>query len=1132
MHHLTCKNASADSHEQKITFAGKKASLGLIVKVPSAFGKRHKTSGKFYLSRRSRALKRETIKNMVAERDGLPPFDESVDQSSPTTTGTVKRRRSRAIVSCLYCRERRLKCNQARPKCNSCESRNLDACLYFEDTTPERIAVERAKIRSRKMKVTKNRKNLSTVPDNVMENSSFMNRILPPPSSSDSVQGHQSFANVPKDYSRDGNSLMVQAPTRNFDMQSSNIEPIIPKINSNNSSLHQRQSEYYRHKNQLLGNSKLTFNKLQSQHNPLQIRMAEKEIYSHSVNLFSNKPKPLSPGLSPPTSQSVPIVTDSLATTVHPNHSDNLAQDFSTTEAHLQAQNLASSGNTLSNSTFQTHFEPQIDQPTSFGNLGPTSNHNLPTETIAPDLPHENLDQMSSLKVNDHPDASRGFGVPHSANTSQHCTLKDTTLSCASGQDLGNTCGLEKSAGTSPSLAAPEREEKCSYVHPFTLGFAQSVEPVNPLRQYTIVLVTEKAACMVGATSVICLFKNSKCMEENKSIWDAFRVTCEQSSKGDPNGLDGVFKERHVLLRDRGSSLLQEIVATLPSYSSFKKTLFSYFQTAYHSLTNFIEEKAVVQLFEDLVEVDLETDRITSLNVDDRTNFFSVGVILLLYKIVKGHTVDHDCFTEFFCYIRGITSGLTFSLHRIQFLLLNYFQTQFDPLRGAHTRSVHLIAESLGSMTDMLGLRTGAQKYYKDKLEHVGLIHTLQNIWYWSLYADVLNSFENGKSLNVSYGSFDEEELNTLEAGRIGKLKRFLYLARKIIFDLNKPRGIPDIEGMLIQVDKYLNVELHSLETYCDAEHLEKVDLFDYVVLTPLIALKICLWYLQLKVFKADEVVHKNKLFRILVTSFKMITALSTHCSYLKSSSSGISSEWTVGESATNISFWLKKPLTFRALITLFDLMYERGKADRKVTRRNLKKRKNLIMENLVDFERPEAEVDYTNNQYSSSDMFIKYTELMNEYYSALKDHLEVKLEKPYGSYSFRAVELHIRSIFISAMENSANTNQGRLAEGKSDQAKNKNHSSSNNHYHDQNDNKKALNSRNEINDSQISQTDTNAERANNIYSYLDPPAAEQARQNNMWDYNPTANGVNETIPDQDLFSLDFDFSKFLSPLL
>ncbi|KAL6942072.1 hypothetical protein ACO0QE_003238 [Hanseniaspora vineae] len=930
---------------------------------------------------------------MLGENDNLPPPNEGAAQSSFKATKAVKRKRSRAIVSCLYCRERRLKCDQARPKCNSCESRNLDACFYFEEATPELIASERAKIRARKTKITKSRKTLATVPNNVLESSSFINRILPPPSNSDPLQGSQIFSNVSKEYSRDGSSLMVQAQRRNYAMQSSLIEPIVPQMNSNESEnssfLHEHQNQLPK-QNQLSESSEMAPTNSHTRNDPLQNKTADKEFYFHSINLFSNKKTPTSLGGSSPAYQRVPMAIDSSVTTVDPIHSDPLAQDISTKKAQIHAQSLGFSAHQLGNSTLIRDSDTALNQ-------------NLFTEKTAQHFPRKALDEPSTLEANDHDDASRDIGLSNTANTSQASISKDTATSCASDHDLVNSCNLDNSNGTSLTSVAPQEEGKCPYIHPFTLDFAQSVEPVNPLRQYTIVFATEKAACMVGATSSICLFKKSEFMEENKAIWDAFRVSCEQSSRGDPNGLDGVFKERYVLLRDRGSSLMQEIVATLPSFSSFKKTLFLYFQTAYHSFTNVIDEKTVRHLLEDFVEVDNETDCIISLNVDDRTNFFSVGIILLLYKIVKGCDVDDDCFTEFFCYIRGITSGLTFSLHRIQFLLLNYFQRQFDPKRGAHAGSVHLLAESLGSMTDMLGFRAGVQKHYKDKFEHVGLIFTLQSIWYWSLYADVLNSFENGKSLTVSYGSFDEEELHSLESGRVGKLKRFLVLSRKILFDLNKPRGIPDIEGMLMQIDNYLSSELHPLKVYCAKESLNEVDIFDYVVLAPLIAMKISLWYLQIRAFKNDEAVHKNKLFRTLVTSFKMITALSAHCSHLQASFSGVSSQWNTAEAATNIAFWLKKPLAFRSLITLFDLMYERGKTDQKVKRGNGKYKKNLAMENLLDFEKLDAEIDCTNVQYSSSDMFGKYTELVDDYYGAIKNHLEVRLANPYGSYGFKA---------------------------------------------------------------------------------------------------------------------------------
>ena len=48
----------------------------------------------------------------------------------------VKRRRRKPIKSCTFCRQRKLKCDQKRPICSSCKSRNLYNCTYSVMLSP------------------------------------------------------------------------------------------------------------------------------------------------------------------------------------------------------------------------------------------------------------------------------------------------------------------------------------------------------------------------------------------------------------------------------------------------------------------------------------------------------------------------------------------------------------------------------------------------------------------------------------------------------------------------------------------------------------------------------------------------------------------------------------------------------------------------------------------------------------------------------------------------------------------------------------------------------------------------------------------------------------------------------------
>lgn len=94
--------------------------------------------------------------------------------------GTVKKvkRRRKPIKSCTFCRQRKLKCDQKKPVCSSCKSRNLYNCTYptISSFTPKKIA-NSIEIINSSNNADENNNNISSLPSSSMNINELLSKV-------------------------------------------------------------------------------------------------------------------------------------------------------------------------------------------------------------------------------------------------------------------------------------------------------------------------------------------------------------------------------------------------------------------------------------------------------------------------------------------------------------------------------------------------------------------------------------------------------------------------------------------------------------------------------------------------------------------------------------------------------------------------------------------------------------------------------------------------------------------------------------------------------------------------------------------------------------------------------------------
>lgn len=787
-------------------------------------------------------------------------------ENSESTNPGEKRKRYRQIVSCKSCKSKRVKCEQetdatiinslnykvnddSKQPCKRCISKNIQ-CEYFEKIVPPS--------KKKTPKRPYNRKKFNT------EGSDAHNTALVGTPGNIGTQINndtQNNVNVPN-YINSIKQTMSFAPFNNAPLENRNTLSSIPplelpsvgELQNNASGLNASMSHFSSEANNVMANKNKSNNPLKD----LADIVADDVKNNGLGNGIGNKST--SSKMAAYTSPNIGPMLSNMA-------GPFMNQVFFPKNSPMTERILTSNTANKNNSIFgNTKRAPSIAGSPNNLNFLPRLQNFSSNSFMCNEKPYSPMESSHTLKAQNHmsPEpigSQKGKGMfmnsPRPLEGTIH-PLKNLTPGST------NIIGLEHLKNTSVTKPSPTFKEKY-YTTPLNDG--SMVE--NPIRKLDMHHIHNESVFTCSAISVRPWFEESKLVQKHKVLFDHLQEKShEQRNKQNDHGIGNIKKDRLLILtslgqNDQFGNVWDRIVSILPPMDDFRECIKTFFNSNLHMHVRVVDRVSISKTLDKYFEVETITDKtpddditktnktsykiIKKIKLDQADNFFNVGIVLQIYRIVMGKNIseeEDDLFRLMEIFLNGLSSGFIWSFTKLQFSILCYLQRHIDLTMSDFGFNFKVISEQIASTCLKIGLNKGLKNFFGKDCELPEW--TLKNLYMWSMYFDMMHALEAGCALVIPYDPIIEAvELNDSERGRDGLLRRFIFLGRKIINALYEPYGIPDFDGMLAKVKEFENLEFISLDNYCNISMIDNIDIFDYSVLEPLMDLKLTIHMLK-----------------------------------------------------------------------------------------------------------------------------------------------------------------------------------------------------------------------------------------------------------------------------------------------
>ena len=402
----------------------------------------------------------------------------------------------------------------------------------------------------------------------------------------------------------------------------------------------------------------------------------------------------------------------------------------------------------------------------------------------------------------------------------------------------------------------------------FAFPTSQLIE--NPIRKLDLHSIQNEAVFSCSAISVRPWFEQSKLVKKHKALFDNLKEKShERRDKENGSGIGSIKKDRMLLLNNIGAggkTLWDEIAKILPPMHVLREIIVTYFNSNLHFYIRILDRVSTFGILDKYFEVENQedeeknsqsnmdskdpselNDKILGFKISPSDNFFNIGIVFQIYRIVMAKQLtetEDDLFRQMEISLNGLSSGYIWSFSKLQFSLLCYMQRHLNLELSDFGFNFKILAEHIASSCLKTGLNKGVHKFITANNKIPEWI--LRNLYLWAHYFDLIHALEGGSPLIIPFDPIvEEQELKCSERGRDGLIRRFLLLGRKILNALYEPYGRPDIEGMLEKIDEFERLELLPMSSYCNLSTINNVDLFDYLILIPLMNIKLTLHMLR-----------------------------------------------------------------------------------------------------------------------------------------------------------------------------------------------------------------------------------------------------------------------------------------------
>lgn len=390
---------------------------------------------------------------------------------------------------------------------------------------------------------------------------------------------------------------------------------------------------------------------------------------------------------------------------------------------------------------------------------------------------------------------------------------------------------------------------------------------LNRLLQFKSTMLEGGGNINQGLTAIPTTFtvRGRRFHEEYQKILQKLTLELERTGKSKKNDITS-----NPLYYNYGVNLMDAISLDLPSIQIVKDSINSFFDSHLYKYFQVLEKETVMGVYFRCFFCVKEGDDIfTSTLWDPESNElnYNVGIILLIlcFIVFKGPVPQSfECLFTILC---GLNDANTFVLARAQFILLFCIFKTYRGEGGPGCSHLSSTVSTLCSTCVLLGLNEVQSKS-----------NVSRNIWYWTLFYDLLVSFNLGCPLNVSNIQLDEESLLCNSNEKLAILRNFLYVGRQTMRSLYDRSVDPNLEQLITTLVDFLVRNFPPISLYTNPDSNESFSLFDVIILSPLLAMIVNLYNIRRVIDPQVDMSIKNGFIKFVMLSSSLTVSTIVRC--------------------------------------------------------------------------------------------------------------------------------------------------------------------------------------------------------------------------------------------------------------
>lgn len=356
----------------------------------------------------------------------------------------------------------------------------------------------------------------------------------------------------------------------------------------------------------------------------------------------------------------------------------------------------------------------------------------------------------------------------------------------------------------------------------------------NRLLQFRSVQLDNGWSLSQGLTALPATFtvRGNRFHKEYEKIWQKLQEELKESGKLSNHLLvanSAVYEDRE--------NLMSAMSSELPSLQKMYESLEYFFESPLHTYFQILNKQVIMENFHRFFSCTPDTSVRVIWSFEKNTVDYTVEIVLLIFCFTFFKKNVPPSFQKLFTFFCGLNLANAMTLGRAQFLLMMCILKTYRGEGGVGCLDLFPTVADLCATSMFLGLNNAFISYAPHSEG--------ANIWYWTFFYDFLVSYNMGHPLDIHELQYDNENLPCNLGGHIALLRNFLYIGRKTMRSLYNRAVDPDLEQPIVALTNFAAQNFLPISVYIDVDPKEDVDLFEIMILSPLLAMIVNLYNIR-----------------------------------------------------------------------------------------------------------------------------------------------------------------------------------------------------------------------------------------------------------------------------------------------